>query len=72
MQQYANYALDMALRQWFNTCGQATNEGAFMRTRNPDRMRENLAAAEIVLAADEMADIDRRLEEMRPESFGVE
>ena len=41
-------------------------------TKNPDRMRENLAAADIVLTSDEMADIDRRLEEMKPESFGVE
>lgn len=41
-------------------------------TKNPDRMRENLAAADIVLTSDEMADIDRRLEEMQPESFGVE
>ena len=34
-------------------------------------MAENLAAANIALTADEMADIDRRLEEMKPETFGV-
>ena len=38
---------------------------------NPGRMAENLAAANIALTADEMADIDRRLEEMKPETFGV-
>ncbi|CED92554.1 aldo/keto reductase [Actinomyces succiniciruminis] len=41
-------------------------------TTNPDRMRENLAAADIVLTAAELADIDRRLAEMRPENFGKE
>ena len=38
---------------------------------NPGRMAENLAAANIALTADEMADIDRRLEKMKPETFGV-
>ena len=41
-------------------------------TTNAGRMRENLAAADIVLTADELADIDRRLDEIKPETFGVE
>ena len=41
-------------------------------TTNPDRMRENLAAADIDLAPQDLADIDRRLAEIRPETFGVE
>ena len=41
-------------------------------TTNPGRMRENLAAAEIELTAEELADIDRRLDEIKPERFGVE
>ena len=40
-------------------------------TTNPDRMRENLAAADIDLAPQDLADIDRRLAEIRPETFGA-
>ena len=39
-------------------------------TTNPARMRENLAAADIILTPEEMADIDARLDEMHPERFG--
>ena len=39
---------------------------------NHVRMRENLAAAEVALTAQEVADIDRRLAEIRPEDFGKE
>lgn len=39
-------------------------------TTNPARMRENLAAADIILTPEAMADIDARLDEMHPETFG--
>lgn len=39
---------------------------------NPGRLRENLAAAEIKLTPEEVAAIDARLDEIKPETFGAE